>query len=208
VSPCLSDPAAAAGDSRLFALEVRFAVSWIVFGIDLFQVLEVVAALAVTFVVGKLVSRFLLKLFEKTPFPENIERAIGRIAKYVIYAIGVFVVIGLLGVDLTSLILGLGAFSIAISFATSTIIQNLVSGLLVQADRAFQIGDRIMIQGVEGIVVKISVRTTVIETDEGHRVYIPNSLFLTNLLTRKNTRNAQVSNPGVNTHVCEAGSGE
>ena len=69
--------------------------------------------------------------------------------------IGVFVVIVLLGFDLTSLIVGLGAFSIAISFATSTIIRNLVSGLFVQADRAFQIGDRTMIQGIEVRVVKI-----------------------------------------------------
>ena len=181
-------------------------MSWIVFGVDLLQVIEVVAALALTFIVGKLVSRLLLKLFEKTPFPENIERAIGRVARYVVYAIGIFVVIGLLGFDLTSLILGLGAFSIAISFAMSTLIQNLVSGLLVQADRAFQIGDRIEIKGVEGDVVKISVRTTVIETDEGHRVYIPNSLFLTNLLTRKNARKARVPNAGGNTHVCKAGS--
>jgi len=60
----------------------------------------------------------------------------------------------------------------------------------VQADRAFQVGDRIMIQGVEGKVVKINVRTTVIETKEGHWVYIPNSLFMTNLVTRKNKEEA------------------
>jgi small conductance mechanosensitive channel len=161
-------------------------LSWIVFGIDLIQVIEVILGLAITYISGKLISNFLSKLFEKTPFPENIENAIVKISKYVIYIIGIFVVIAFLGFDLTSLIVGLGAFSIAISFATSTIIQNLVSGLLVQADRAFQIGDRIMIQGIEGKVVKISVRTTVIETKEGHWVYIPNALFMTNLLTRKN----------------------
>jgi len=71
------------------------------------------------------------KLFQKTPFPENIENAIVKISKYVIYSIGIFIVIAFLGFDLTSLMVGLGEFSIAISFATSTIIQNLVSGLLV-----------------------------------------------------------------------------
>jgi small-conductance mechanosensitive channel len=161
-------------------------LSWIVLGIDIIQVIEVVLGLTITYIAGKLISKSLFKLFEKTPFPENIENAIAKISKYIIYTIGIFVVIAFLGFDLTSLILGLGAFSIAISFATSTIIQNLVSGLLVQADRAFQIGDRIMIQGIEGKVVKISVRTTVIETKEGHWVYIPNALFMTNLLTRKN----------------------
>jgi small-conductance mechanosensitive channel len=157
-----------------------------VFGIDLNQVIEVVLGLAMTYIAGKLVSKGLFKLFQKTPFPENVENAIVRISKYVVYIIGIFVIIAFLGFDLTSVIVGLGAFSIAISFATSTIIQNLVSGLLVQADRAFQIGDRIMVQGIEGKVVKISVRTTVIETKEGHWVYIPNALFMTNLVTRKN----------------------
>jgi small conductance mechanosensitive channel len=163
-----------------------------VFGIDLIQVIEVVLGLAITYVAGKLISKGLSKLFQKTPFPENVENAIVRISKYVTYIIGIFVIIAFLGFDLTSLIVGLGAFSIAISFATSTIIQNLVSGLLVQADRAFQIGDRIVIQGIEGKVVKISVRTTVIETKEGHWVYIPNALFMTNLVTRKNREETKI----------------
>jgi len=157
-----------------------------VFGINFIQVIEVVLGLAITYVTGKMISKSLFRLFQKTPFPENVENAIVRISKYVIYIIGIFAVVAFLGFDLTSLIVGLGAFSIALSFATSTIIQNLVSGLLVQADRAFQIGDRIMIQGMEGEVVKISVRTTVIETKEGHWVYVPNALFMTNLVTRKN----------------------
>jgi small conductance mechanosensitive channel len=161
-------------------------LNWIVFGIDLTQVIWVILGLALTYIAGKLISKSLFKLFQKTPFPENIENAIVRISKYVIYVIGIFSIIAFLGFDLTSIIVGLGAFSIAISFATSTIIQNLVSGLLVQADRAFQIGDRIVMQGIEGKVVKISVRTTVIETKEGHYVYIPNALFMTNMVTRKN----------------------
>ena len=175
---------------KLHIMLVKRTMSWIVFGIDLIQVIQVILGLAITYVSGKLVSKLLFKLFQKTPFPENVENAIVRIFKYVTYSIGIFIVIAFLGFDLTSLIVGLGAFSIAISFATSTIIQNLVSGLLVQADKAFQIGDRIMIQGVEGEVVKISVRTTVIETREGHWVYIPNSLFMTNMVTRKNQEKA------------------
>jgi small conductance mechanosensitive channel len=167
-------------------------LSCLVFGIDLIQVVEVVLGLAITYISGKLIARTLFKLFQKTPFPENIENTVVKISKYVTYTTGTLIVITFLGIDLTSLVIGLGAFSIAISFATSTIIQNLVSGVLVQADRAFQIGDIIIIQGVEGKVVKLSVRTTVIETNEGHWVYIPNALFMTNLLTRKNAAKTKV----------------
>ena len=160
-------------------------MAWEILGFDLVQVIGVILALAITYIAGKIVSKFLFMLFEKTPFPRNIENTIVKISKYVIYVVGIFVVISLLGFDLTSIIIGLGAFSIAISFAMSTIIQNLVSGLLVQADKAFRLGDEIEIKGVIGKVVKISVRTTVVETEEGDLVYVPNSFFMSNPVTRK-----------------------
>jgi len=106
-------------------------------GLDILQIIRVVAAFFVTYVVAKVFTKVLGKVFERTPFPEQVEGSIVRVSKYVIYAIGFFVVISLIGVDLTSVVLGLGAFSIAISFATSNIIQNLVSGVLVIGDRAF-----------------------------------------------------------------------
>jgi len=158
-------------------------------GIKVIQVIEVVVAFAVTYLVARIVSRVLAKVFEKTPFPEEIEKGIVRGVKYVVYVVGVFAVISLLGVDLTSLIVGLGAFSIAISFATSNIIQNFVSGILVLSDRAFVNGDEIMIRiggkEYEGRVVKIGIRTTLIETEDGNTVIIPNSAFVSNPVVRK-----------------------
>jgi len=158
-------------------------------GINIIQVAEVIIALAATYIIAKTIARTLEKIFEKTPFPEQIERGIVKISKYVVYIIGFFVIISFLGFDLSSVIVGLGAFSIAISFATSTIIQNLVSGILVQADKAFQIGDEIKVLNFEGKVVKISIRTTVLETSEGHTIFIPNSIFINNAVIRKNRQN-------------------
>jgi small conductance mechanosensitive channel len=164
-------------------------------GIDVVQVIEVAVALAVTYLAAKVASRTLARVFEKTPFPEEIERGIVRGVKYVIYIVGVFVVISLLGVDLTSLIVGLGAFSIAISFATSNIIQNFVSGILVLSDRAVVNGDEIMVRiagkEYEGKVVKIGIRTTVIETRDGDTVIIPNSAFISNPVVRKKRASTQ-----------------
>lgn len=154
-------------------------------GIEIIQVVQVIIALVATYIIAKIVSRTLGKIFEKTSFPETIERWIVRISKYTVYVIGLFAIIAISGFDLTSVIVGLGAFSIAISFAMSTVIQNFVSGLLVQADKAFSIGDDIKVQNFEGTVQKISVRTTVIETKEGDVVFIPNSVFITNPVVRK-----------------------
>lgn len=153
--------------------------------IDIFQVIEVVIALTVTYLIARIVSKTLAKVFEKTPFTENIEKGIVRASKYTVYVVGVFVIISLLGIDLTTIIVGLGAFSIAVSFAMSNIIQNFVSGILVQADRIFTVGDEIRIQNYEGKVVKVSIRTTIIETKEGDIVSIPNSIFISNPVTKR-----------------------
>lgn len=154
-------------------------------GIDLIQVIEVIVALVVTYLIAKLVARTLGKIFERTPFPEDVERLIVRASKYAVYIIGVLATISVSGFDLTSVIIGLGAFSIAISFAMSTVVQNFVSGVLVQADKAFKVGDEIKVQTFEGKVVKISIRTTVIENKDGDTIFIPNSIFITNPVIRK-----------------------
>ena len=154
----------------------------------LMEVVKVVVVLAATYMVAKIVSKVLGKVFEKTPFPEGIERGIVRVSKCVVYVVGLFVVVGVLGVDLTSVLLGLGAFSIAISFATSNIIQNLVSGLIVLGEKAFVVGDVIQVRvgGKEyrGRVVKIGIRCAVLESEDGDTVFVPNSLFISTPVVR------------------------
>lgn len=160
-------------------------MDFVFLGIDLMKVLYFILVLCFTYVASVIVSKSLQKVFEKTPFPEEIENGIVKASKYVVYLIGFFVGLSVVGFDITSVIVGLGAFSIAISFAMSTIIQNLVSGVLVQADKAIRVGDIIKVQNFEGKVLKISVRTTIIEQENGDAVIIPNSIFLSNAVVRK-----------------------
>ena len=154
-------------------------------GIDIYRVVEVGATLAATYVIARIVSKVLERMFERTPFPEDIEKGITKASKYVVYVLGLLTIIAVIGIDITSIIVGLGAFSIAISFATSNIIQNFVSGILVMGDRMFKVGDEIRIQAYEGRVVKMGIRTTIIEDKDGNAISIPNLLFSTNPVIRK-----------------------
>jgi small-conductance mechanosensitive channel len=162
---------------------------WEIAGIDVTKIVWIVIVLAATYLTAKIVHRSLRKVFEKTPFPEEIENWIVKISKYVVYVIGVFVALSVANFDLTSVIVGLGAFSIAISFAMSNIIQNFVSGIIVQSDRAFKIGDEIQVRiagkEYEGKVVKMRIRTTIIKTKDGNKVSMPNSAFITNPVIKK-----------------------
>jgi hypothetical protein len=59
-----------------------------VFGYDLVVIVQILIVVAGCDLFGKVVARMLAKLFEKTPFPENIERSIVRASKYVAYMTG------------------------------------------------------------------------------------------------------------------------
>lgn len=155
----------------------------------LLQILIIVIS---SYLVGKIAAKLLARLFEKTPFPENIENSIVNSSKKIIYVLGFLIIIAVIGFDITSIIVGLGALSIGISFAMKDIIKNLVSGILVQLDKLFKIGDTIQIQGFTGVVVRIRVRSTIIRIENGELVHIPNSIFSSKPLINKNLKASSI----------------
>ncbi|GEM_PF-2467902 len=76
-------------------------------GIDILQLIEAATALAAAYVIARIVSRVLNRMFEKTPFPENAKEGIGKILRYAIYIVGTLIAVSLLGVDLTPLTLSM-----------------------------------------------------------------------------------------------------
>lgn len=152
--------------------------------IGIWFIIKIIGIVIGTFIGSRIVSFSLRKIFDKTPFPEKIEKSIVTLSKIVTWIIGFFVVLGMIGVDLTAFVVGMGAFSIAISFAMKDIIQNLVSGVLLYADRPFKVGDSIKIKNYGGVVKKISIRSTTLREDDGDLVIIPNTMLVTNPVKR------------------------
>ncbi|MFQ5986942.1 MAG: mechanosensitive ion channel family protein [Thermoplasmata archaeon] len=160
----------------------------VVFGISLPTILTAIVVTIVFYLAAWLVSGVLAGIFRRTDYPEDIEKSLVSASRILIYVVGVFVVFAVLGTDLTALIISLGAFSIALSFALADIIKNVTAGLLIQADKPFYPGDTIKVGGIEGKVVKTKIRTTVLETAEGHVAYIPNTWFTTKDIINKSRR--------------------
>lgn len=75
---------------------------------------------------------------------------------------------------LTSILAGLGVLSIGISLASQDTVKNLFGSLMILADKPFEIGDRIVVDGHDGPVEEVGFRSTRIRTLEGHVVTVPN----------------------------------
>src|SRR4029077_17052776 len=82
------------------------------------------------------------------------------VATYVIYQVGE---IDLLGRFLT----GLGIAGLAASLAAQDALKSFFGTLLLIGERAFKIGDHILVGGQEGVVVEVGFRSTRLRTGEG-----------------------------------------
>ena len=75
----------------------------------------------------------------------------------------------------TSLLAGLGVGGLAVALAAQDTIKNFFGSLIILADKPFELGDRIVVEGHDGPVEEIGFRSTRIRTLEGHLVTVPNS---------------------------------
>ncbi len=108
---------------------------------------------------------------------KGVQNAVGILntfAKVVIWATGILLVLSNLGVNITSLVAGLGIGGIAIAFALQKILGDLFSSFAIYLDKPFKAGDFIVIGDQSGTVEKIGIKTTRIKTLQGEELIIPN----------------------------------
>lgn len=108
---------------------------------------------------------------------EGSRAAVGGIklfAKIVLWSLGLLTVLSNLGVDVTSLIAGLGIGGIAIALAAQNILSDLFSSFSIYFDKPFGVGDFIVVGDKKGTVQKIGIKTTRIKALGGEELVMSN----------------------------------
>ncbi|MFH1760440.1 MAG: mechanosensitive ion channel family protein, partial [bacterium] len=97
--------------------------------------------------------------------------------KITVIVISVLIIAQNMGYNVGGLLAGLGIGGLAVALAAQDTLANFFGSITVFADRPFKVGDRIKIEGYDGPVEQIGLRSTRIRTLDGHLVTIPNSVL-------------------------------
>lgn len=113
-----------------------------------------------------------LKNFDATLVP-----ILSTSAGYIIYTIGLVIILDIFGVNTASLVALLGTIGLAVGFALKDTLSNIAAGLMLLVLRPFRVGDSIEYGSITGKVIEINLFTTILETADGIFVSSPNGII-------------------------------
>ena len=167
--------------------------SWlrqILFGFEVggvkISVTTVVAALVIFFF-GYLAAKFFQAwldrdVLERAGVDAGVRDSVRTGVGYIGFGLAALLAISYAGLDFSSLAIVAGALSVGVGFGLQSVVNNFVSGLILLAERPIKVGDWIIVGAHEGIVRRISVRSTEIETFDRANVIVPNSMLISDMV--------------------------
>jgi len=94
----------------------------------------------------------------------------------VVIMVALFIAQNIFNWNIGALLAGLGLGGLAFALAAKDMVANLFGSITIFADRPFQIGDRVTVDGQNGVVEEVGFRSTKLRTLTGHIVTVPNSV--------------------------------
>ena len=133
-------------------------------------------ALVGGFAISRVVRRAVRAFFERLPdAPEAAGALAGRIAGWGVILTGLIIAVDAIGFEFGPVLTILLIAGLISFLALRPLLENLGSGLLLQARGTFRVGDQIGTNDVEGTVYRINARAVIITTQDGRHVHVPNS---------------------------------
>ena len=113
---------------------------------------------------------------ELTP---SIQVLIGKVTRLLLITFAILITLSTVGIDLSALALFSGAVGVGIGFGLQKIVSNLVSGIILLADKSIKPGDVISVGDQFGWVTNMGARYISVDTRDGREILIPNEDFVT-----------------------------
>jgi small conductance mechanosensitive channel len=136
----------------------------------------VVAALLLLFFwgVARGTSRLLDRAFDRTHADPALRGLTLRLTRFFILLIGILAAARQMGIEVGSLVAGLGIAGLAVGLAAQDLLANLIAGFTILWDRPFRVGDVVTIGPTGGVVTEVGLRTTRLRAADQRLIILPN----------------------------------
>ncbi|MCU0724720.1 MAG: mechanosensitive ion channel [Planctomycetes bacterium] len=104
--------------------------------------------------------------------------AVVTISKYVVFLVTYSAAVLAVKLSFSSLGYVVAALSVGIGFGLQEIVSNFISGLILMFERPIRVGDIVTVDGIEGTVEQINIRSTRIVNFDRQAIFIPNRKFI------------------------------
>lgn len=138
------------------------------------SLLAALVVLVAFFVFNRVLAGLLRRLMGRTKADPAAQSITVRLTRYAVLGLGVVMAVSQLGIDVASLLAGVGILGIAVGLAAQDSLSNLVAGITILWDRPFRVGDNVTVSGTFGEVKGIGLRTTRIRTVDQLDAILPN----------------------------------
>ncbi|MEG6509907.1 mechanosensitive ion channel domain-containing protein [Methyloligella sp. 2.7D] len=124
-------------------------------------------------------------------FTPSVRTLIGQTVRLGLLTVAIMIAVNAVGVDLTALTVLFGGIGVGIGFGLQSVFSNLVAGIILLSEKSIKVGDFIELpDGTRGSVREITIRSTLITTNDNIDVLVPNSEFISKQMTNWTLRDA------------------
>jgi small-conductance mechanosensitive channel len=155
------------------------------FKVSILSLILLVLVIVIASLISRYVRRFLkARVLSRVHMDLGLQYTLLTLVHYLIITVGLLYGLKIgFSVDLTSVAVILGFLSLGIGFGLQYLAADLASGFILLFERPVRVNDRVRLEdGTEGRVDHISLRSTIIVTNENMTVIIPNSKLVQNKL--------------------------
>ncbi len=164
--------------TALPSLEPLRSGAWIAFAGRLAAAV-VIVTLAV--VAARLLRRTIMRLKGRSRVSASSLYIVEKLVGYAVVAVGVFVALSTVGINLNSLAVFAGAVGVGVGLGLQGVVREFVSGLVIIFDPNVNVGDFVELEpNVRGEIVEVGPRATRIRTNDALDVVLPNSKLIEN----------------------------
>ena len=158
--------------------------------VEVFSVAKVTLLLFGIIALGisvKLVSSMGKRLHDRIPSKRLFIAQLITVISFIIYIVGGgYLFYGVISPPKALIVAVSGTLAVALGLSMKDLISSIVAGVILLFDRPFQVGDRVTFDGAYGEISTIGLRAVRLITLDDSVVTIPNSKFITDLVTSGN----------------------